>query len=255
MRRRLIALVLSAGLIAAGCSAPEVPDDGFVQAPEAESGKKKGSSENGARGAGGEAGKGKKNGKGRPDGTTEGVAENDTGGDAAAAGGLEPLGEGGPEYARLSARVEEPEPDSEKSGVTPAYSEANAVDVEGLGEDFRVTMSFNGNVPQKMPNDKTVMVIGFSLPGEKKNEKGYAFGGQASERGWQAFAGAKSETRRFPGTFIVRDNQIVMTIPWSFVGGPRPFEWYCNASWFQNVAGVTSYSFDVIPNDKGRYPD
>jgi len=254
VRRRSIALALCVGLVAAGCSAPEVPD-GTPQATEAERDDEKRPRGKGAR-ARGDGGKGKRNGAGRAEGTTEGVAENDAGEDAAAAaGGLEPLGEGGPEYARLASHVEEPQPDSEKSGVTPAYSEANAVDVEGLGEDFRITMSFDGNVPQKMPNDKTVMVVGFSLPGEKRSEKGYAFGGQASERGWNAFAGAKSETRRFPGTFLVEGNQIIMTIPWSFVGGPRPFEWYCNSSWFQNVAGVTSYAFDVIPNDKGRYPN
>jgi hypothetical protein len=116
-------------------------------------------------------------------------------------------------------------------------------------------MSFGGSVPQRMPNKDTIMVVGLAVGGMDEDDDGYAFGAQADEEGWHAYAGSKGKTQRFPGTFLIRGEQIVMTIPWAFIDGPRPFEFQGNASWFQNLAGVTSYAFDLLPNNKGRYPN
>ncbi len=168
---------------------------------------------------------------------------------------LDPQGEGGKRFARLSASYNEDQPDAERTGVTERYSEALAIDVEGLGDSFLVRVKFAGDLPDEMSTPNTYMVIGFGMSGETEGDN-YAFGAQASDKGWTPYAGSKSKTAdEFPGTFIIQGDVMEMTIPWDFVGGPRPFEWYSNASWFQHIAGVTSYSFDVIPNGTGRYPN
>jgi hypothetical protein len=252
---RIVALLACLALVAGACSSPRVADDQTASNSAGKQGD----------------GRGKKQGKGNRKGKGTNAAEkaigadapDDPGADAAADESVNPqplqaLGPGGPEFARKSAHVEEPEPDAERGGpLVPDYAEAMAVDIQGLGKDLRVTFTMNGSVPERMPTERTIMVIAFGLSGPSEKHGGYAFGAQGRKDGWTAYAGAKNKTRRFPGTFFVRGNEIEMTVPWKFVEGPRPFEWYASASWFMSTGeeNTTSYSFDVIPNGKGRFPN
>ena len=167
---------------------------------------------------------------------------------------LEPQGSGGSEFAFGFAGADEPRPDAEKSGLTPKYPEATSIDILGERRAFTVTLGFDGQIPKSMPDKNTFMVVGFALSGEKKNDDGYAFGAQGNSDGWAPYAGRQKEAAEFPGTFSIEGSNIEMSIPWKFIGGPRPFEWYANSSWFTHTAGVTSYLFDVIPDSGGRYP-
>ena len=158
-----------------------------------------------------------------------------------------------PSLARASSREEEPTPDAVTRGVPPSYTEVNAIAVEGLGENFRVTFSFNGEVPERLPKD-TFMVFGFAVSGRKKDE-GYAFGVNGTSKGWQPYAGKKGEAREFPGTFDIQGRQVVIVLPWDSIEGPRAFEWYANSSWFSSLAGQDMYAFDPVPNENaGRFP-
>jgi hypothetical protein len=167
---------------------------------------------------------------------------------------LEPQGSGGSEFALGSAGATEPRPDAEKSGLTPKYPEATSIDIKGARRAFTVTLGFDGQIPKSMPDENTFMVVGFALSGETEDDDGYAFGAQGNSDGWEPYAGRQKEAAEFPGSFSIGGNNIEMTIPWKFIGGPRPFEWYANSSWFTHTAGVTSYLFDVIPDSGGRYP-
>ena len=168
---------------------------------------------------------------------------------------LEPQGSGGSRFALGSAGATEPRPDAEKSGVPPNYPEAASIAIDGARRAFTVTLGFEGQIPKSMPNENTFMVVGFALSGENEDDDGYAFGAQGTKDGWQPYAGRRKEASSFPGDFSISGDRILMTIPWKYVGGPRPFEWYANSSWFSHTAGVTSYMFDVIPDNGGRYPD
>jgi hypothetical protein len=168
---------------------------------------------------------------------------------------LEPKGDGGQRFRTMSARVTESTPDGQRSGTPPDYAEARAVDIQGMGDNFRVTLTFFDDVPMRMPTNETYMVISFGLSGRKSDDGDYGFGARATEEGWLAYAGSKGSASQFPGTFFVRGNKIEMNIPWSAVGGPRPFQWYASSSWFEHRAGVTSYLFDPIPNGKADYPN
>lgn len=168
---------------------------------------------------------------------------------------LQPKGDGGRRFATMSARVAEQQPDGERSGSPPDYAEGRAVDIQGRGDEFRVTLTFFDNVPQRMPTSETYMVIAFGVSGRRGDDRDYGFGARATDEGWLAYAGSKGAAAQFPGTFFVRGNTIEMNIPWSAVGGARPFEWYASSSWFAHTAGVSSYLFDPIPNGKSKYPN
>lgn len=261
MRRKLVALLTAAALTAAACSSG---NETLPQASETPKAGKKTTAEKNERKkrSGGQNKRGKDGRKGREKNGNEGGAKTTLTPGAPPPGAepqsgtydLQPQGEGGPRFATLSARYSESAPDAKTEGaLIPRYAEANKVNVEGMGENLRITFTFDAQLPQRMPTEQTYMFISFALSAEKKNEKGYGITAQGSQRGWQAALGSKEDAKRFPGTFFIRGNTAEFTLPWSAVGGPRPFEFYASGSWFQ-YAGTTSYSIDPIPNDKGSYP-
>jgi len=269
MRRKAGAALLALLLFGTACSSGDDATDSPGSDPKTAQedgtngkagGKKdgKGKGKNGRRGGKNGNGRGGKDGKGSDDDLpgapgSATVPGSDTEENAP---GLDPQGEGGPAFASKSAHFEEPGADAEKDGpLSPGYAEATEIDVEGLGDDVRITFTFAGEVPQKMPTDKTYMVVAFGFSAKKKGQEGYGMNAQASNEGWQVVLGSKDQAKEFPGTFFVRGNTVEFTLPWSAVGGPRPFEFYASSSWFQYAAGVTSYSVDPIPNDKGTYPN
>lgn len=153
-----------------------------------------------------------------------------------------------------SVVVTEPDPDADKSGVAPEFADILSTRVEGDGPNLRVTITFRGQLPQKMPDDKTYMVTGFGLTSPKGQSQGYAFGASADVKGWTAYGGGK-EKEDFPGEFSISGDTAVFLIPWSAIEGPRPFEWYAQASWFKSLAGTTHYSLDALPNEgPAKYP-
>ncbi|MDQ4065715.1 MAG: hypothetical protein M3161_06680 [Actinomycetota bacterium] len=160
-----------------------------------------------------------------------------------------------PSLARASARLTDPATDAEKEGVTPAYAEIIEASVTGLGENFRIVIRFNGEVPSAVPNDKTHWIVSYGMTGANEGE-GYSFGAQCTTEGWQAYAGGKEGQDRFPGTFHAEGREIVMTIPWEYVMGPREFEWYAASNYFQQIANTTHYSVDLAPNkDLAKFPN
>ncbi|MFN2587664.1 MAG: hypothetical protein ABR613_06070 [Actinomycetota bacterium] len=154
-----------------------------------------------------------------------------------------------------SVLVTEPDPDAEKSGLPPDFADILSTLVEGSPKSFRVTITFRGELPERMPDDKTYMVAGVALAGDKRHD-GYAFGAQADADGWTPYGGSKDGgAAGYPGTFSLQGAKLVFTVPWSAVGGPRPFEWYSQGTWFRSLAGTTHYSADNVPNEgPARYP-
>lgn len=153
-----------------------------------------------------------------------------------------------PAYARRTASVDDPSDDAKKEGITPAYAEIVKAQIVGLGVDFRMTLTLDADPPDRMPNDKTHMIVAFGITGTEENE-GYSFGAQATEEGWNAYAGGRDDGNgEFPGTFFVRGNTIEMTVPWDYIEGPRAFEWYAASNWFSQIANQTHYRVDLAPS-------
>ncbi|MFN2525300.1 MAG: hypothetical protein ABR505_03415 [Actinomycetota bacterium] len=154
-----------------------------------------------------------------------------------------------------SARVEEPKPDAYKQGVAPSYAEILAVEIEGLGEDISFQVTFDGNLPDRMTDDSTYMMVGWSVTG-RRERNGFGFGARATTQGWETYAGSKQEADEFPGTFEIAANTMTFTLPWEYLEGPRSFGWFATSAWVQNVGGVASYSSDPVPNGHlGKFPN
>ena len=153
-----------------------------------------------------------------------------------------------PAFARRTASQDDPKDDAQKEGLTPSYAEIIKASIVGLGEDFRMTLTLDGQVPDRMPNDKTHMIVAFGITGTEENE-GFSFGAQCTERGWNAYAGGQDDGKgEFPGTFFARGNTVEMTVPWTYINGPRAFEWYAASNWFSQLANQTHYRVDLSPN-------
>lgn len=151
-----------------------------------------------------------------------------------------------PSVARSSATVEEPEPDAKQQGIAPDYPEVLKAEIQGLGDDFRITLTFGGNLPERMDSDKTFMIAAVGIT---YGDDGYQVGGRADQNGWRAYAGGKFERVDFPGTFEVEGDTITMVIPWKFIHGPREFDWYVVSSWYKQLANTTHYKIDQVPNE------
>jgi hypothetical protein len=153
-----------------------------------------------------------------------------------------------PAFARRVASQDDPRDDAQKEGITPSYAEIIKASIVGLGEDFKMTLTLDGQLPDRMPNDKTHMIVAFGITGTEENE-GYSFGAQCTENGWNAYAGGRDDSNgEFPGTFFARGNTVEMTVPWAYINGPRAFEWYAASNWFAQIANQTHYRVDLSPN-------
>lgn len=260
-RTRLAALLLTLA-VAAACSSPqgsEQPENSLLGKDEPRGD---------AAGGGGKKDGGAKPGGAKPGGNPAGVPAAPGGNVAVPTPGAADKGGGlsgatktetevastGEDPRTASVVVTEPDPDADKSGVAPEFADILSTRVEGDGPDLRVTITFRGQLPQKMPDDKTYMVAGFGLTGPKGQTQGYAFGASADDNGWSPYGGGK-DGKEFPGEFSVSGDTVVFVIPWPAVEGPRSFDWYAQASWFRSLAGTTHYSLDAVPNDgPAKYP-
>ena len=261
--RKAVALIVVSMLLMAACSSNEMADQGN----RSRAGKKK---DRPAASSG--EGKGKSRAsedEGAPDSAPEAKDEAEDIQDQAAAGSggatngqSAPQDFGGsdaptsgvdPSLARASASVDDPASDSKRQGVTPPYTEMTRASIEGLGKNVRFTITFAGPVPERVDKDQ-YMVTAFGVTGRKEGE-GYGVGGICDENGWRPYAGSKGQNEKFPGTFEVSGNQIVMEVAWKYVNGPRAFEWYVSSGWYGKVANQTHWAFDGAPNgEAGRFP-
>ena len=213
----------------------------------------------------------KKNGGGKEPGKKDGGATDpeekvqdlqagDEGSEAAAAQAPQDFGGGNapssgidPSLARAGSSEQDSSSDARKQGITPAYTEATGASVHGLGKKVRFTLTFAGELPNAVTKDQ-YMVLAFGVTGREEGE-GYAVGATCDEKGWHPYGGAKGDSSKVPGRFEIDGNQVVMEVPWSYVRGPRAFEWYASSGWYGKVANQTHWSFDAVPNQRaGKFP-
>lgn len=247
--RRLVALLVVL-VVAAACSSNEIADQGD-RSRTGKQGAQAGKA--GGKKGGNAGGKGAGNVKDEIDAATDPdspggeEAPDDFGGNDAPSSGIDPS------LARASAALDDPPDDTKKQGLTPAYTELTRASIQGLGDNVRITMRFAADVPNQVTKNE-YMVIAMGVTGRKKDD-GIALGATADDQGWKPYAGGKDQRSKFPGTFEVQGNEIVMTIPWSFVNGPRAFEWYSSTGWYRQLGNQTHWSFDSIPNEEAaKFP-
>ena len=248
-RRTLIALFCVLSIVIPACSpSPETSaegdrsrlggEDGEGSKSRGQNGGKKSIREKAAKV--GEKAEGKGKGGGPGSGTSARVAGKPPGESSVSS-------EINPAYANRSSVVSDSRTDAKREGVTPSYAEITQASIQGIGEDFVMTLTLDGTAPQKMPTPQTYFIMAFGITGD--DDEGYSFGAQCTDKGWKEYAGGKDDASGFPGTFAVEDNTIKMTIPWDYIGGPRAFEWYAASNWFQQTGQITHYRVDLVPNE------
>lgn len=256
--RGLIALALSLALVAAACSGSSTPE--AAQGDGSRLGQKDKGSKAQGKGQGGKKGGGKQapgaaaspgGGKGSGGGSLPESPPEAQGGEAAPSGGgfasSGPPSPVDPSLANRSSFVDDGR-DAKKEGIVPSYAELLEAGVQGVGDDFEMRFTFDGQVPQKTEDKNTIMVIGFGI--SAGGNETYGFTAQGNQEGWKAYAGAKDGARKFPGQFSIEGDTIVMRVPWKFINGPREFRWQANTTWFRSIASTTHYSFDMCPNEE-----
>ena len=158
-----------------------------------------------------------------------------------------------PSLARASVAIADPATDAKSQGIPPRYTEVAEARIEGLGKRVRLTISYAAAVPERVGKEQ-YMVVAFGITGQKEGE-GHGIGAVANEKGWEPYAGAKGENEKFPGSFRISGNEIVFEVPWSYINGPRAFEWYASSGWYGKIANQTHWAFDGVPNEEaGDFP-
>jgi hypothetical protein len=247
--RRTIALALVIVVMAA-CSSNELAEQG----ERSRTGKKK---DNEPQAVAGSEGKGNaKQGSRDAAGSKDDIEDaqdaigEGSGGEAPAdfGGGNAPTSGIDPSLARAGASATDPATDAKTQGLTPRYTEITGASVQGLGKNVRFTVTFGGSVPEGFDNDE-YMVVALGITG-RSDDDGYSVGAVGNDTGWEPYGGSRGENAKLPGRFEISGNQITFEVPWSFVKGPRAFEWYASSGWYGQVANQTHWSFDGAPNDQ-----
>ena len=251
--RRKIALGLIVVLMAA-CSSNELAEQGNLSRAGKDRGSKAADSSGNKRGDGKGSGPASEAGGDLEEAQDELDAQ---GGAAPGSGGEAPEDFGGadapnsgidPSLARASASAADPAIDAKTQGLPPRYAEITGASVQGLGENVVFTVTFAGPVPSQLQEGQ-YMVVAVGVSG-RKDQDGFSVGAVGNDKGWDPYGGTRGQNGKLPGRFEISENQMTFEVPWSFVKGPRAFEWYGSGGWYGQVAKQTHWSFDGVPNDR-----
>lgn len=143
-----------------------------------------------------------------------------------------------------SVKVVDRYPDAATQGAAPAYGDITWAAVEDLGQDLRLVIASHGDLPQKMPDGMTYMIVSWNLDGDRTHP-GRGFSVQASPKGWSIQVGGNEGTVPYPGTFAVDGKTIEIKFPWTFLGGRHGFAWSASSSWFAYGGKKPSASTDT----------
>lgn len=171
-----------------------------------------------------------------------GEAPADFGGGDAPTSGIDPS------LARASGSATDPDTDAKTQGLAPRYTEVTGASVQGLGKNVVFTVTLAGSVPDSFPKEE-YMVVALGITG-RSDDDGFSVGAVANDKGWKPYGGTRGENGKLPGRFEISGNEVSFEVPWSFVKGPRAFEWYASSGWYGQVANQMRWSFDGAPNDR-----
>ena len=145
-----------------------------------------------------------------------------------------------------SLTIKEPSNDATSSGDVAGYPELSSAAFEGSAEGVRMDIGFARTVPDKLPKN-VQMTVALSII---DNEGGrYLLNALGVSGGWDVTVVTSEGQARFGGLFEIKDKRMSLGIPWSDLGGPRPFNWIVSSSWTGDPNEGTSFGFDSIPDE------
>jgi len=117
-------------------------------------------------------------------------------------------------FTRL-ASVDDPAGDA---GVgAPPYADIRSLTIDSSGSVARLTVTFAGPVPPRLP-DAEVMGVGVDLfrGGETESQAQVFADGEST--GWFAYVQVGNDVGRYSGTLDIAGTALVFTVPWSSIG-------------------------------------
>jgi hypothetical protein len=150
---------------------------------------------------------------------------------------------GSPEES--STTLAEKEKDATSSGDVGGYPELTRAVLQGSAEGVTFDLGFAKTVPEKTPV-RVQMTVALSIIDSEGGR--YLLNALGTEEGWSAYVVTAEGRADFGGAFDISGRKIRLAIPWTDLGGPRPFNWIVSSSWTGDPKKGTSYAFDSIPN-------
>lgn len=183
-----------------------------------------------------------------PQGSGATSATGSPSGDGARDGSEDDGGTGGSDDLapeRSATAVTERPGDATSSGDVEGYPELTEATLTGSEQAVSVDLGFAAEVPQRTPS-ATQMLIALSII-DREGAR-YVLNAMGTEEGWSTVVLTSEGRAEFPGDFAIGRRTVRVVVPWSELGGPRPFRWIASASWTGDPSKGTSYAFDSIPN-------
>lgn len=111
---------------------------------------------------------------------------------------------------------------------------------------MRISATFNGLLPARMPNRYDYLIVSWNIAGDAHHPT-VGLSAQATDKDWNVAAGNNNGTVTYPGSVAVTGDSVTLTFPWTLLGGAHPFSWSASASWFDTSPGPGGYSEQNIP--------
>ncbi|MGH2754072.1 MAG: hypothetical protein ACRDLB_06520 [Actinomycetota bacterium] len=160
-------------------------------------------------------------------------------------GGPGSTGSGGSSPERASTTVDERAGDATSSGDVEGYPELAGANVTGSERAVDFDLVFAREVPERTPHNAQ-MILSLSILDQQGDR--YVFNATGTEEGWSTVVLTPEGRAGFRGEFAIAGRTVGISVPWSELGGPRPFRWIVSAAWTGDPSKGTSYAFDSIPN-------
>jgi hypothetical protein len=130
----------------------------------------------------------------------------------------------------------------------PPYGDLVSVTIADGGANVRVTVTFAGDVPVRLPAGET-MGVGVDLFRDAaQTESDYQLFADGEPDGWFAYLQTPKGFVRYPGTFGVGGRRLEFTVPWSSIGSPASGRFSAFADWTRDASPANQSGEDHAPN-------
>lgn len=132
--------------------------------------------------------------------------------------------------------------DQDRGGSVQSYSDLTRACVRESGSAVRFELTLASTAPSAMPDDDTVLALGFRLP---RGDAGSSVQLDCDSAGWTAYLTHGQGRTTLPRP-SVSGSRVMVTVPASKL--PAAFAWQAQSTWTRSTLLSTSYAFDRAPD-------
>lgn len=132
----------------------------------------------------------------------------------------------------------------------PAWTDLRALELVEVGEDLRVTLRFEGSLPQPPPAGE-VPLLGVDIGAE-----GYQLFVEGGGESWAAYLDTPEGFVPYPGTFELAGRAMVLQVPFNAVGSPTRAPVRAFVEWSRDsglVGALNPTSEDRLDGEPHRF--